>query len=177
MAAKTCASCGNSMIGRANARYCSATCRQRGHRSRKAENRDTDAVTVPSRADLPVMEAAPAGHCAEAVALLAALDAELAENAQQLGQRLKWSASEAAILELAADIIDRRAELRGLYEVTRDLKGKLKISAELRLVEGALGRLLRQIKTDLPTPPSLTSQKARRAAHVRWARDRNATGN
>ncbi|ORB87510.1 hypothetical protein B1987_13685 [Mycobacterium kansasii] len=114
-----------------------------------------------------------AGHCAEAVELLKRLDAELAENSEQLGKPLKWSASDSAILELAADTIDRRAELQELYESTKDDKLRLKIACELRLIEAALARLLAKVKTDLPEPPSRTSRKAQAAARARWDRAQN----
>lgn len=48
---------------------------------------------------------------------------------------------------------------------------RLKISAEVRLLEGLAARLVRQIKTDLAGPESLATVKARRAAKRRWDRD------
>lgn len=175
MAKRTCSSCGNGFLGRAGAAYCSSACRQRARRSRRGDKCDNAAAAV---TDTAVATRAPrrkralaAGHCAQAVALLQRLDAELAENAKVLGKALKWSASETAILELVADTIDRRGELQRLYESAKDDKLRLKLAGELRLIEAALARLLAKIKTDLPEPPSKTSRKAAAAARVRWDRD------
>lgn len=50
----------------------------------------------------------------------------------------------------------------------------MKLSTELRLLEQSVARLLRQVKTDLPAAPSATTLKARRAANMRWERERAA---
>lgn len=180
----TCASCTNTFIGRAGSRYCSPACKQRAHRANRNANAETVTDTEAERVTVTAGKGArfkrdpvtakvdvTGGHSAEAVALLQKLDAELAENAKVLGKALKWSASETAILELVADTIDRRGELQGLYESTKDDKLRLKLAGELRLIEAALARLLAKIKTDLPEPPSKTSRKAAAAARVRWDRD------
>jgi hypothetical protein len=49
-----------------------------------------------------------------------------------------------------------------------DDKVRVKMSAELRLLETSLARLLKSVSTDLPAEPSLRSQKAARAANARW---------
>lgn len=158
---KKCAGCGNEFRGRANAMCCSASCRQRVRRrdGRKCDTKRDKGVTVP-----------PAGgaHCAAAVAVLEALDRELAENAEQLGQQLMWSAAEELIRDLVADAIDRREVLRSSWLAADDDKVRVKISTELRLLEQEIEKLLRRVKTDLPVPKSLRSQKAARAAHSRW---------
>ena len=75
--------------------------------------------------------------------MLAGLDAELAMNSQQIGQPLEWSAAESAFRELIADTIDRRVDLQALYaDSVDDPKTRLKVCAELRLIETALARLL-----------------------------------
>jgi hypothetical protein len=51
---------------------------------------------------------------------------------------------------------------------------RVKLSAELRLLEGSLARLLKQVKTDVPAPESQVTIQARRAAMKRWHPD--ATG-
>jgi len=62
-----------------------------------------------------------------------------------------------------------------VYEAPEtDLKTRLKVSAEVRLLEGLAARLVRQIKTDLAMPESMTTVKARRAANRRWDRDSSA---
>jgi hypothetical protein len=174
-AEKMCAVCGVGFCGRADARFCSARCRQRARRSRVGGKCDgVGAVTVlPGVADGVVAgcggSPAGGGHCVEALVVLAALDAELAENSVELGETLAWSAAENTVRELIADTIDRRTELLGLYQ---DAAGALKVrlSAELRLLEQSVARLLKQVKTDLPKPVSRKSQKAAQAARVRWDR-------
>ena len=47
----------------------------------------------------------------------------------------------------------------------------MKISAELRLTEASIARLLKQVSTDAPQPMSLRSVKAQRAARARWDHD------
>jgi hypothetical protein len=44
-----------------------------------------------------------------------------------------------------------------------DPKAKVKVSAELRLLEASIARLLKQISTEPPSPRSLRSEKAARA--------------
>ena len=129
-------------------------------------NCDTRPVTVTAGSSTD-------GHTAEAVGVLAGLDAELAANSQQIGQPLEWSAAESAFRELIADTIDRRVDLQALYaDSVDDPKVRLKVCAELRLIETALARLLSRIKTELPAAPSLTSRKASQAARRRWDGDR-----
>jgi hypothetical protein len=54
----------------------------------------------------------------------------------------------------------------------------VKLSAELRLLEGSLARLLKLVKTDVPGPEPQTTIRARHAVMQRWnrERERNATG-
>jgi hypothetical protein len=56
------------------------------------------------------------------------------------------------------------------------VKTRLKISAEVRLLEGLAARLVQLVKTDMAVSESTTTMKARRAANRRWERDRNAAG-
>jgi hypothetical protein len=74
-----------------------------------------------------------------------------------------------------ASILDRKAEFLTLYEVAENLDDKLKLSAEMRLLEQAAARLIKDIKTDIPPAPSLRTIKARRAVRARWDRDDNAS--
>lgn len=165
---KTCAACGDRFIGRGGAQYCSATCRSRGHRFRRAGKRGSVATVTRRRGSQSQCEPVASRRSAEALALIDALGAELASNGDDA---LEWSVAERQIIELAADTIDRRAELRRLYVAAADEpKLRLKVAGELRLIEAALARLLRMIKTDLPAPPSGTSRKASHAAQVRWDR-------
>jgi len=110
------------------------------------------------------------GHTSEAVAVLAGLDAELAENSEELGERLAWSAAERLLREAVADAVDRKVDLKHRWAASTQDAARVKLSAELRLTEGEIARLLRGIKTELPQPLSRRSQKAQQAARVRWDR-------
>jgi hypothetical protein len=111
------------------------------------------------------------GHCGEAQALLAELDAELAENSAERGllDPLVWSAAERAARESIARTVDRQQDLWARYHASDDDKTRVQISGELRLLEASLSRLLKAVPTDLPAPVSIRTQKARRAADSRWA--------
>ncbi|ORB68792.1 hypothetical protein [Mycolicibacterium tusciae] len=99
------------------------------------------------------------------------LDKELAAASARQGRSLVWSAQERAILAQISSILDRKAEFLELYEAAEDTKTKLKISAEVRLLEQAAARLLRGFNTDIPPAPTVRTVMARRAAAVRWDRD------
>jgi hypothetical protein len=103
--------------------------------------------------------------------LLAALDAELAEAAERRGQRLIWTAAETAILDDIAFTVDRMVRLRRDWSRAEDPKMRVKLSAELRLLETSKARLLKAVTPDVPAAPSLKTVKARKAANVRWRRD------
>jgi hypothetical protein len=157
---RTCASCKKSFIGRSTAVYCGPACKQRAHRSRKGISAPSVTVTRP-----------PAGgHCAKALAFLAELDAELAEKAAELGSELVWSAAERVNRESAACIIDRIVELSSRLDASDDDRAWLKFSAERRLLEMSLLRLVKALSTDLPVQPSIRSRKAAKAAEARWRR-------
>ncbi len=174
MAKLTCSNCGNPFLGRAGSKYCSPACKQRAHR----RNRNAQTVTV----TVPAVEGShfkrdPSSHSAEAVALLAALDAELADNSESLGlsvdEPLIWSAAESEVLEMVATCVDRRVDLWARYLGSDESRVRVKLSAELRLLEMNIARLLRSISTSLPAPPSAVTVKAQRAANTRW---RKGTG-
>jgi hypothetical protein len=112
-----------------------------------------------------------AAKSAEARKVLRELDKELADASSRQGRNLVWSAQEATILGQIASLLDRKAEFSSLYDEAPDTKTKLKISAELRLIEQAVARLVRLVKTDLAQPESMTTVKARKAARRRWDRD------
>jgi hypothetical protein len=105
---------------------------------------------------------------AEGQRLIDELDAELAASAAQAGRTLSWSAAERAIIAMAADATDRRQDLAAAYESAGDVKDRIKIGRELRLMENAVARLLAKISTAAPAPETLRSIKARRAANARW---------
>lgn len=170
-AQRACVICGNGFLGTPRAQYCSTACRQKAHRRRSGRKRNADrnetGVTV---VDTPSVTSARV-HTAEALKVLRGLDAELAENARVLGQPLHWSTADEAVREMIADTIDRRTDLQRRYEASADDKTVLQLSGELRLLEAAVARLFKQVKTDMPVAPSKTSLKAARAAQSRWARE------
>ncbi len=161
---RTCASCGNGFIGGARASYCSPACKQRAHRSRRGGKGNAARVTV--TVATPVVDGT---HSPEAVALLAELDAELAENSAAHGllEPLVFSAAERAILESIARNVDRTVDLWVRYRASDDDQARAKLSAELRLLETGLKSLLGAVKTDIPAPKSA---RAVHAAETRWSR-------
>ena len=112
-------------------------------------------------------------HSPEAVALLAQLDHDLAKSSKRTGKPLVWTTADRQVLDLIASTVDRRADLHRLYSSLPedDIKTRLKLSAELRLVESSLARLMKMVSTEVPPPMSLRSLKAQRAVNVRWAKD------
>ncbi|ORX17717.1 hypothetical protein AWC31_14835 [Mycolicibacterium wolinskyi] len=130
-------------------------------------------MTVTTDQNESAPDAAAAGHTKEALALLAALDAELAENSETEDEPLEWSAAERAVREMIADTVDRRVDLQSRYRVCADVQMRVKLSSEIRLLEGAIARLLKQLSTEVPDQPtaweSSTSRKASKAALTRWA--------
>jgi hypothetical protein len=75
--------------------------------------------------------------------------------------------------------IDRRVELSTAFEAADDgSAAQIRIATELRLLEGAIARLYKQVSTDVAPPMSSVSLKAQCAARSRWDRERmkqNAT--
>lgn len=112
-----------------------------------------------------------AARSAEARKVLRELQKELDAAAGRSGQNLVWSAQEAAILGQIASVLDRKHDFLAAYEAADEVRVRLKISAEIRLLEGLAARLVRLVKTDLAEAESLTTVKARRAAQRRWERD------
>jgi len=113
-------------------------------------------------------------HSAAARKLRRELDAELARNAAQAGTELVWTAADRAVLERISATVDHIGDLSRDYEAADDAKTRVKLSSEIRLLDGLLARLLKQVRTEAPQPESLRTIKARRAAAVRWSRDAGA---
>jgi hypothetical protein len=113
---------------------------------------------------------------AEARKILRDLDKELDSAAQRSGQNLVWSAQERAVLGLISDEIDRKQAILEAWEQSTDPKVQCRLSAEARLLEQSIARLLKAIKTDLPARPSSKTAMARRAANARWERENHAAG-
>ena len=110
-------------------------------------------------------------HSPEARRVRRELDEQLAATAAATGRDLVWTPQDRVILGLIMSSIDRKCELQRDYSSASEPKIRVKLSAELRLLEAAVGRLIKQVKTDMPTPLSRRSQKAQQAALVRWGRD------
>jgi hypothetical protein len=111
-------------------------------------------------------------RCAESRRVLRQLDEELAAASQATGKPLVWTAADRELLTLIADTIDRKVQLRREYEKTEGIHSRVRLSAEVRLLEGSLARLLKMVHTDIPQPVSATTRKAQHAARVRWDRER-----
>jgi hypothetical protein len=116
----------------------------------------------------------------EALEFLQAMDDELASNAEASGVTLAFSVAERETLHNVAHLIDRKVELRKLYQECGPAEARLKIalSTEVRLIESAITRLTSTIDMCAPeaeesgevlTPVQV---KARAAANSRWHRER-----
>ena len=113
---------------------------------------------------------------AAALQLRRELDAELLANGLAAGEDLQWSAAELAVLELISNHVDRREELQAAYDESEQVRVRIALATEIRLTEQGIGRLLRQVATDVPAPMSITSLKASKASKARWDRVRAARG-
>jgi hypothetical protein len=109
-----------------------------------------------------------AAKSAEARRVPRELDKELAAASLRQGRTVVWSAQEQTVLAQISSILDRKADFLGAYEASDEVKLRLKLSAEIRLLEQAAARLVQQIRTDVPAPLSHTSRKASQAAKTRW---------
>jgi len=110
----------------------------------------------------------------EARKVLRELEKELESASRRARKKLEFSAAERAVLDLISANFERISDLRAAYAETSEVKVRVKLSTELRLLEQAVARLLKQVKTDLSAPDSPSTQRARRAADARWDRDRAA---
>ena len=108
------------------------------------------------------------GHCAEARRVRRELDKELAETGVRSGRSLVWTAADREVLALIASAIDRKCDLQRDYSAAEDAKTRVKISAELRRIEAAVARLLKQVHTETPAPESQRTIQARAAVMRRW---------
>jgi hypothetical protein len=74
------------------------------------------------------------------------LDKELAAAGLRSGQNLVWSAQEEAVLGLISAEIDRKERILEAWDASTDPKMQCKLSAEARLLEQSIARLLKLIK-------------------------------
>lgn len=109
-------------------------------------------------------------HSPEARRVRSELDKQLAASAAVSGRDLVWTAQDKVILGLIVSSIDRKCDLQRDYSAAVDAQTRVKVSAELRLVEASIERFLRRIHTELPAPLNRRSQKAQAAARVRWSK-------
>ena len=109
---------------------------------------------------------------AEARRVLRELHRELESASKRARKQLEFSAAERAVLALISENLDRISDLRAAYAETDEVKVRIKLSTEMRLLETNVARLLRQVKTDLPAPDSNVTLQARRASNARWDRVR-----
>jgi hypothetical protein len=103
--------------------------------------------------------------------VLRELDKELAAVSARTGVHVSWTPQEQTVLALIADQIDRKVELSTEYQQALDVKAKAPLSAEIRLLENSIARMLKQLKIDEPSPPGYESQETKRARHAarkRW---------
>lgn len=108
-------------------------------------------------------------HSPEARKVRRELDKELAAAGAASGRDLVWSAAETQVLGLISAAIDRKVDLSADYAAATGANVRVKLSSEVRLLEGHIARLLKQVKTDIDEPVSRVSEKAQMAANVRWA--------
>lgn len=104
---------------------------------------------------------------------------ELKEAGDAAGVELSFSAIEEALIAEIAEIFDRKHDLQADYEACDDVELRIKLSTELRLLQGTAERLLRKVSTEAPAaakPQSKVSKQAQRSAQRRWAQHRNNQG-
>jgi thiamine phosphate synthase YjbQ (UPF0047 family) len=107
----------------------------------------------------------------EARKVLAEFESYLAAASVRRGETLSFTPAETAVLGLISAQIDRKSDLKRLYaKAAEDTKVLVKLSAELRLLEASIARLMKQVQVDMPVQQSATSRKATKAANARWNR-------
>jgi hypothetical protein len=119
------------------------------------------------------------GNSVEAQRFLREMQEELAENAKATGMTLAFSAAERETLGNIAAHIDRKVELRKLYDEAQQVRVKLAVATECRLIEAAITRLLRTVDTCGPVDDEHDDEhmtpmqiKAQKAVQTRWRRER-----
>jgi hypothetical protein len=103
------------------------------------------------------------------------LDRMLADTATRTGQSLQWDQADDKLLAMLQDHVDREVMLTKLLDTADSVRQRIELATELRLTQGAITRLLKEIRASMPAehpPMSATSLKAQRAAQSRWHRER-----
>jgi hypothetical protein len=111
---------------------------------------------------------------AKATAVLDNLDRDLADTSKRLGERLSWSAAEVELRDILARTIDRRELLHGMLDKAETPKECVRLSTEIRLLNAAISKLLKEIRTEPTAQESRATVRNRAAANVRWERERAA---
>lgn len=106
------------------------------------------------------------------------LDVQLKAVAAATNRQLVWSPIKSTLIEQVLDSLDRKAALQEDWAAADNADARLRISAEIRLLEAHAERVLRRIVIEAPAAPSAprrnVSQKAQAAANARWDRQRLA---
>lgn len=118
-------------------------------------------------------------HTPAARALRRRLDGELKAAAKRQNTTLEWTLEERVTLDLLADTVDRREQVQAAWDATdpSDRKSLVAYSAELRLIDAAIQRMVKSLDPEgtsaKPASSSLISQHARKAALASWESRRN----
>jgi hypothetical protein len=108
-------------------------------------------------------------NCPEARRVRRELDRQLLDAGAAAGMTLVWSAQEREILDLISAQLNRKHDLQRDYAAAEDVKVRVQVSSELRLLESSVERLLRRVTTEVPAgPESIATVRARAAATKRW---------
>ncbi|SPM34776.1 hypothetical protein RMCFA_4575, partial [Mycobacterium rhizamassiliense] len=100
--------------------------------------------------------------------VLRSLDEQLALVGQEHGEALEWSPQERFQVDLLAAETDRTVDLAAMYDACGDdVKLRVKLSAELRLLRQSTARMIREIKTELPERPTPTALRIKGAGRQR----------
>ncbi|WP_139361775.1 hypothetical protein [Mycobacterium sp. 96-892] len=110
---------------------------------------------------------------AEARRIMRELERELESASQRANKKLSFTATERATLDLICANLDRISDLNEAYLEATEVKVRIKLSTEMRLLEASAARMLKGFKTDLPGAETQKTRSARRAADIRW---QNAAG-
>jgi hypothetical protein len=104
------------------------------------------------------------------------LDNQLQSVAAATNRQLAWSPTESALIEQVLDALDRKSALQADWAAADNADARLRIAAEIRLIEAHTERVLRRIVIEAPAAPPAsrgnTSRKAQAAANSRWNRQR-----
>jgi hypothetical protein len=109
-------------------------------------------------------------HSPEARRIRRELDKQLAAVSAATRQTLTWTPEEAAVLDMLSNVFDRKALLEARLPVADDDKALVKLSSEIRLIEGHAARLLKSIRIEMPKAKTESTRtiKAQAAANARW---------